>query len=167
VRAIEDLTEAIRWEPGNRRYYLLRDASYEATSNHKWRREQGEAGRESNESVRSREHRLMITVEAGRRLEFAVERLRDGALYHPGDSSWHKPSRGWAAYARMEQSAPGHYEAALPALDSEQDYCVHVVDVDTQHLVTSQLIDGDARKISAPRAGAKKGRPRPGNELQG
>jgi hypothetical protein len=112
-------------------------------------------------------YRLFIDGEAWRTLDFAVERLRDGAMHHPGDAAWHKPSRGWAAFARMGQPSPGHYEAALPPLDADQDYCVHVVDVHTGQLVMSQLIDGGARKIKSPKVEAEGGRPAPRNEYHG
>lgn len=99
---------------------------------------------------------LVIKGAAGRNLDFAVERLRTGVFYDPGTHTWHRP-RGREPYARMREPTAGHYEADLPVLDPEHDYCVHVVDVDTHQLVTSQPIDGNAHKTQSSRTLAMKG----------
>ncbi len=91
-----------------------------------------------------------IKGEPDRKLAFAVERLRDGAFHHPDCDAWRKP-QGRAGYARMEQAAAGRYKARLPELDPEQDYCVHVVDADTQQLVVSQPINGERPDLTTPR----------------
>jgi hypothetical protein len=106
---------------------------------------------------------IRITGEPGRKHDYAVERLHDGAFYHPDCDAWRR-SQGRVVYARMGQPEEGRYEAKLPELDPDQDYCVHVVDAETQQLVTCQMLDGSANKIHIPRAGVSKGQPTPRNE---
>jgi hypothetical protein len=109
-------------------------------------------------------HRLTITGDAGRKLEFAVERLRDGA-YHR-DDGWARPTKG-ATYVAMSSPGPGRYEARLPELDPEQDYFVHIIDVGTQQLVVSQLVDGSGHQIQTPRVGSRRGRAAVQNRYHG
>jgi len=74
------------------------------------------------------DHQLVINGQAGRQLDFVIERLRDGAFYHPASDSWRK-FHGQAVYVRMAETAKGHYELGFPELDPEQDYCVQVIDI--------------------------------------
>ncbi len=99
---------------------------------------------------------IVLKAAGGRKRDFAIERLRTGMFFDPGTYTWHRP-RGREPYARMREPTAGHYEADLPVLDLEHDYCLHVVDVDTRQLVASQVIDVRAHKTQSSRTLAMKG----------
>jgi hypothetical protein len=101
------------------------------------------------------DHRILIKGEAGRKLDFAIERLRDKKFYHRATNSWRRGGR--AGYARMPETEKGSYEANVPGLDPEHDYFVFVIDVDTRQLVLSRQFDGGVRMTEVTLAGARKG----------
>jgi hypothetical protein len=113
-------------------------------------------------------HTFRIAGNPGRRLQYVIERLRDGACYQAHTCDWRRPGPGFAgSWCGLVQKEPGGYEARLPELDPAQDYCLQVYDLDVQQVVLVQLIDGHGRLTNQPRVAARKGRPAPRNEYHG
>jgi hypothetical protein len=113
-------------------------------------------------------HVLHIAGASGRRLQYVIERLRDGAYYQTYVPGWEQPGPNFVgSWCRLTQKAPGSYEVWLPELDPEHDYCIQVYDLDAQQVVLVQLIDGHGRLTNQPRVAARKGRPAPRNEYHG
>jgi hypothetical protein len=113
-----------------------------------------------------KDRKLTVIGKSGRRLLFAIERIRDGTFHYADRRAWYN-MQGRTMYVPLPEVSRRQYEAPLPALDPAEDYCLHVVDGEAQQVVAIQLIDGEARKLTTPRVGTRKGRPAPQNERHG